>query len=103
VISLHRTDAFIWPRRDGHSTEEDEMAIFGREVIGRLVVDRTGTDLGNLTDIHFDLKTGAISELIVTVEATVNAAALPFESRENTVMIPVDAVSRVATKIHLNQ
>ena len=79
------------------------MAIFGREVIGRLVVDRTGTDLGHLTDIHFDLKTGAISELVVTVEATVNAAALPFESREITVMIPVDAVSRVATKIHLNR
>ncbi|MBT5284992.1 MAG: hypothetical protein HOI79_05340 [Euryarchaeota archaeon] len=79
------------------------MAIFGREVIGRLVVDRTGTDLGSLTDIHFDLKTGAISELIVTVVATVSAAALPFESRENIVMIPVDAVSRVATKIHLNR
>ena len=69
MISLHSTDAFIWLRQDGLFTEVDEMAIFGREVIGRLVVDRTGTDLGNLTDIHFDLKTGAISELVVTVRA----------------------------------
>ncbi|HJM54934.1 MAG TPA: PRC-barrel domain-containing protein [Poseidonia sp.] len=79
------------------------MAIFGREVIGREVVDRTGVQLGSLTDIHFDLKTGSISELIVTVEPSVSASALPFESHENTVIIPADAVSRIATQIHLNK
>tara|TARA_X000001036_G_C20590818_1_gene770702 strand:+ start:50 stop:328 length:279 start_codon:yes stop_codon:yes gene_type:complete len=85
------------------NTEVDEMAIFGREVIGREVMDRTGVHLGSLTDIHFDLKTGSISELIVTVEPSVSAAALPFESNENTVTIPADAVSRIGTQIHLNK
>jgi sporulation protein YlmC with PRC-barrel domain len=79
------------------------MAIFGREVLGSSVVDRTGALLGTLKDIHIDLNTGAISELVVVVEATVDASALPFEHSENTVKIPASAVARIANNIHLNQ
>ena len=79
------------------------MAIFGREVLGRSVVDRTGAVLGTLQDLHFDLNTGTISELIVVVEASVDAAALPFEHKGNTVNIPATAVARIANNIHLNQ
>ena len=55
------------------------MAIFGREIIGNTVVDRTGAVLGSLVDLNVDMNTGMISELLVEVEATVDAAALPFE------------------------
>jgi len=79
------------------------MAIFGREVLGRSVLDRTGADLGTLIDVHFDLNTGTLSELVVRVEATVDAAALPFESEGNTVKIPASSVARIAHKIHLNR
>ena len=79
------------------------MAIFGREVLGRSVVDRTGAVLGTLQDLHLDLNTGTISELIVVVEASVDAAALPFEHRGNTVNIPATAVARIANNIPLNQ
>jgi len=79
------------------------MAIFGREVLGSYVLDRTGATLGTPTDIHIDLNTGSISELIVTVEATVDASALPFEHNGQTVTIPASAVARIANNIHLNQ
>lgn len=79
------------------------MAIFGREVIGSSVVDRTGAVLGRLTDLHIDLHSGTISELIVSVEQGVDASALPFEHHENSVVIPASAVARIANNIHLNQ
>ena len=40
------------------------MAIFGREIIGNNVVDRTGAVLGSLIDLSFDLNTGVILSLI---------------------------------------
>lgn len=79
------------------------MAIFGREVLGRSVVDRTGAVLGTLQDVHFDLNTGTISELVVVVEPSIDATALPFEHLGNTVKIPATAVARIANNIHLNQ
>ena len=33
------------------------MAIFGREILGNAVVDRTGAVMGVLTDMHVDLNT----------------------------------------------
>jgi hypothetical protein len=41
--------------------------------------------------------------LIVVVEASVDASALPFEHQGNTVNIPATAVARIANNIHLNQ
>ena len=41
------------------------MAIFGREILGNTVVDRTGATMGVLTDMHVDLNTGLVSEFLV--------------------------------------
>ncbi len=78
------------------------MAIFGREILGNTVVDRTGEPMGVLTDIHVDLNTGLISELMVQVEADIDPAILPFEHEGRIVKIPGTAVARIAEKIHLN-
>lgn len=79
------------------------MAVFGREMLGRQVLDRTGAVLGTLRDLQFDMNTGTISELIVEVEEGVSAASLPFEHHENTVQIPASSVARIASNIHLNR
>jgi sporulation protein YlmC with PRC-barrel domain len=79
------------------------MAVFGREMLGRQVLDRTGAVLGTLCDLQFDLNTGAISELVVEVANGVNAASLPFDHHENTVQIPASSVARIASNIHLNR
>ena len=78
------------------------MAIFGREILGNAVVDRTGAVMGSLVDLSFDLNTGLISELFVEVDASLDASALPFEHTGNTVKIPGTAVARIAENIHLN-
>lgn len=78
------------------------MAIFGRELLGSSVLDRTGALLGRLSDIHFDLTTGMMSELVVDVEAGVDPGALPFERRGHAVLIPASAIARIGQKIHLS-
>mgnify|MGYP006059984791 FL=1 len=78
------------------------MAIFGREILGNVVVDRTGAVVGSLIDISFDLNTGLISELLVDVEAGLDPSALPFEQSGQSVKIPGTAVARIAENIHLN-
>ena len=78
------------------------MAIFGREILGNAVVDRTGAVMGSLVDISFDLNTGLISELLVEVDASLDASALPFDHAGSTVKIPGTAVARIAESIHLN-
>ncbi len=78
------------------------MAIFGREILGNTVVDRTGATMGILTDMHVDLNTGLISELLVQIEADLDPSVLPFEHEGRVVKIPGTAVARIAEKIHLN-
>ena len=78
------------------------MAIFGREILGNTVVDRTGATMGILTDMHVDLNTGLISELLVQIEADLDPSVLPFEHEGRIVKIPGTAVARIAEKIHLN-
>jgi len=78
------------------------MAIFGREILGNTVVDRTGATMGILTDLHVDLNTGLISELLVQIEADLDPSVLPFEHEGRVVKIPGTAVARIAEKIHLN-
>ncbi len=79
------------------------MAIFGREILGRVVLDRTGATLGKLIDIHVDLNTGGLSELVVQVEAGLDPESLPFPSVGSAVAIPAVSVARVAAQIHLNR
>lgn len=78
------------------------MAIFGREILGNTVVDRTGATMGVLTDMHVDLNTGLVSEFLVQVEADIDPAVLPFDHVGRIVKIPSTAVARIAEKIHLN-
>jgi sporulation protein YlmC with PRC-barrel domain len=78
------------------------MAIFGREILGNTVVDRTGATMGILTDMHVDLNTGLVSEFLVQVEADIDPTVLPFDHVGRIVKIPSTAVARIAEKIHLN-
>ena len=79
------------------------MAIFGREMFGRTVLDRTGATLGTLIDLHVDLNTGSVSELLVQVEEGLDAASLPFPTVGSAVAIPAASVARVASSVHLNR
>lgn len=79
------------------------MAIFARELIGKDVVDSHNEKLGKMTDIVFDVQSGSITTIIVTLEGDLNPNMLPWDGESGKVMIPVDDVSRFSNKIHLNK
>lgn len=78
------------------------MAIFGREIIGRQVLDQTGEALGILVDLNFDLFSGLITEFIVKVNDDIDATKLPFVGESHIVKIPTEQVNSVAKEIRLN-
>ena len=78
------------------------MAIFGREIIGRQVLDQTGETLGILIDLNFDLFSGLITEFIVKVNDDIDATKLPFEGESRVVKIPTEKINSVAKEIRLN-
>ena len=82
-------------------SEVRHMAIFGRELIGREVVDSHGEVLGQLIDIIFDNQLGVITEFLVKIGADLDAKLLPWVAKDGVVSVPVAEVSRIATKVHL--
>lgn len=79
------------------------MAIFARELIGKDVVDSHNEKLGKMTDIIFDVQSGSITTIIVTLEGDLNPTMLPWDGEKGNVLIPVDDVSRFSKKIHLKK
>jgi sporulation protein YlmC with PRC-barrel domain len=79
------------------------MAIFARELIGKDVVDSHNEKLGKMTDIVFDVQSGSITTIVVTLEGDLNPNMLPWEGEDGKVTIPVDDVSRFSKKIHLKK
>lgn len=84
-------------------SEVRQMAIFGRELIGREVVDSHGEVLGQLIDIIFDNQLGVITEFLVKISKDLNAELLPWVAKDGVVSVPVAEVSRIATKVHLTR
>ena len=78
------------------------MAIFARELIGKDVVDSHNETLGKMTDIVFDVQSGSITTIIVTIEGDLNPTLLTWEHENGKVKVPVNDVSRFSKKIHLN-
>jgi len=79
------------------------MAVFAREIIGREVVDSQSVLLGTLRDIVFDKQSGSISAIRVKVEQDIDPTVLPWEMIEGLMQIPVDEVSRIASRVHLKR
>ena len=79
------------------------MAIFAREIIGRDVVDSHQERLGELKDVVFDTSTGSILALRVKIEHDIDVSKLPWSMLDGLLQIPVEEISRIATKIHLKR
>ncbi len=79
------------------------MAIFAKELIGREVVDSHNEKLGHLTDMVFDVQSGSITTIVVTLEVDLNPTLLPWDCDEGQVRIPVEDVSRFDNKVHLKK
>jgi sporulation protein YlmC with PRC-barrel domain len=79
------------------------MASFGREFIGRQVIDSNGDSLGVLDDISIEIRSGAILELLVQLEEDLDPSKLPWPSTKGICNVPADEVERISSRIHLKR
>jgi sporulation protein YlmC with PRC-barrel domain len=78
-------------------------ATFGRELIGLAVVDSRGDILGTVADLMVDLGSGAISTLVIELQAQLDAAKLPWPSEAGLMLLPSDEIDRVGHQIVLKR
>jgi sporulation protein YlmC with PRC-barrel domain len=79
------------------------MASFGREFIGRQVIDSNGDSLGILDDMVIDIRSGVILELLVKLEDDLDPSRLPWPSTKSVCNVPGDEVERISSRIHLKR
>ena len=79
------------------------MAIFAKDIIGRDVVGRQDERLGELKDVVFDKATGSVMSIRVRIEVDIDPSKLPWSMDDGLMEIPIEDISRIATKIHLKR
>ena len=79
------------------------MAIFAKDIIGRDVVGRQDERLGELKDVVFDKATGSVMSIRVRIESDIDPSKLPWSMDDGLMKIPIEDISRIATKIHLKR
>ena len=79
------------------------MAIFAKDIIGRDVVGRQDERLGELKDVVFDKATGSVMSIRVRIEDDIDPSKLPWSMNDGLMEIPIEDISRTATKIHLKR
>ena len=76
---------------------------FGREILGRDVVDQAVDKLGALADYRIDMSTGRITALLVALEGDLDPAMLPWPTVEGLLSVPVEEVDGVGSSIQLSR
>ena len=74
---------------------------FGQEMLGRMVQDKKGKELGKLADLVVDVANGEISELLICCAEHIDASRLPFPLKDGSVVIPSTEVSSFGDVIML--
>ena len=76
---------------------------FGREILGRDVVDQAADKLGVLADFRIDMATGSITALLVALEADLDPAMLPWPTIEGLLSVPIEEIAEVGVNIQLSR
>ena len=76
---------------------------FGREILGRNVVDQASDKLGVLADFKIDMSTGGITALLVALENDLDPAMLPWPTVEGLLSVPVEEIAEVGVNIQLSR
>lgn len=74
---------------------------FGREILGRNVVDQASDKLGVLADFRIDMSTGRITALLVALENDLDPAMLPWPTVEGLLSVPVEEIAEVGVNSNL--
>ena len=76
---------------------------FGREILGRDVVDQASDKLGVLADFRIDMESGRITALMVVLENDLDPAMLPWPTVEGLLSVPVEEIAEVGVNIQLTR
>ena len=74
---------------------------FGREILGRDVVDQASDKLGVLADFRSDMSSGRIIALLVALENDLDPAMLPWPTLEGLLSVPDEEITEVGVNIQL--
>jgi len=66
---------------------------FGKEMLGRIVQDRKGKEVGTLVDFVIDISNGEISDLVIAIGNNLDISRVSYPSKEGNVYIPSTDVS----------
>ncbi|HJN55020.1 MAG TPA: PRC-barrel domain-containing protein [Candidatus Poseidoniales archaeon] len=76
---------------------------FSKDLLGRNVLDAASDVLGTLENIELDMSTGHILSLCVKAAPDIDVEVLPWPTgAAGVVLVPLEAVERVTSAIHLN-
>ncbi len=74
---------------------------FGREILGREVLDESGDRLGHMADFRLDTDTGSIVSLLVSIEPDIDPTLLPWPTVDGLISVPVEEVANVGVSVQL--
>ena len=74
---------------------------FGREILGREVIDESGDRLGHMADFRLDTDTGSIVSLLVSIEPDLDPTLLPWPTVDGLISVPVDDVAGIGARVQL--
>jgi sporulation protein YlmC with PRC-barrel domain len=74
---------------------------FGREILGREVIDESGDRLGHMADFRLDTDTGSIVSLLVSIEPDLDPTLLPWPTVDGLISVPVDDVAGIGASVQL--
>ena len=76
---------------------------FGKELLGRDVIDESNDKLGTMADFRIDIDTGDVVALLVSIEQGIDPAFLPWPTVEGLLSVPVAEVSSIGSAIQLSR
>ena len=74
---------------------------FGREILGREVVDESGDRLGHMADFRLDTDTGSIVSILVSIEPDIDPTMLPWPTVDGLISVPVEEVTGIGASVQL--
>ena len=74
---------------------------FGREILGREVLDESGDRLGHMADFRLDTDTGSIVSLLFSIEPDIDPTMLPWPTVDGLISVPVEEVANVGASVQL--
>ncbi len=83
--------------------ENISVTVFGYELVGREVFDKSKELLGVVTEIHINYDNGNVEFICVKLEKGINSTKLPWTAKDNIVQVPPSEIDRLEGSIFLRR